>query len=62
MAYQPLTRKQIADAYGVSGRTFKRWCLEAGIALGRSRVLSPALVQQIADRLGPLPRRYWAKD
>ena len=62
MSYRALTRKQLADAYGISGRTLKTWCKDAGITLGHSRVLSPAKVQRIADALGPLPRRFRATD
>jgi hypothetical protein len=61
MPYRALTRQQLAAAYGISGRTFRGWCKGAGIALGKSYIIPPAVVQRIADAFGPLPAHYRAK-
>ena len=49
---QPVkTRKQIADEYSISARTFRRWLKKAGIELP-SRLLAPNEQQIIYDEFG----------
>ncbi len=54
--YQPVkTRKQIADEYSISERTFRRWLKRAGIVLPK-RMLTPLEQDIIYDSFGS-PRR-----
>lgn len=48
-----MSRKQLAIAYGISDKTFRRRLIEHNISFGSARVLLPDQVRQIIDALGP---------
>ncbi|MBL4755254.1 MAG: hypothetical protein JKY52_16870 [Flavobacteriales bacterium] len=52
--YPPLTRTQLARAYGVDLRTFKKWVkpLYKNIGKPNGRLFTPMQVNMIVQRLG----------
>ncbi len=46
------SKKELSDLYGISSKTFRRWCNRANIDIGNGRLLCPKVVQQIFEHLG----------
>lgn len=46
-----LTRKELANQLGLSSRSLKTKCKEAGIDLPKSKLVRPSKVKEIKDKL-----------
>lgn len=46
-----MTRQEIAEKYGITVKTLKKYCIENGIILPVRGLLSPALCSQIFELL-----------
>ena len=47
------SKRELADMYGISTKTFRRWCIGSGIYFGREKLLCPGKVRLIFEELGP---------
>jgi len=46
------TRQEMAAEYGVTRKTFCKWCKEIGICLPSRKLISPKLQKSIYELLG----------
>ena len=47
------SKKEIAELYGISTKTLRRWCERAGISLGKEKLIHPCKVKLMFEHFGP---------
>jgi hypothetical protein len=52
-----VTKSEIAQAYGISLRSFSSWLKTAGISFKGSHYLTPKIVEKIIDEFG-IPKKW----